>query len=130
MASGEIVRSRVTAPPDLPIKEKLAKKNFYNVLNKYRSYSYITTMSCLDRVSASQPEVYRTKGDLGNIILKSSGKVPGDKTTKFLPLTTVDGETQKEIDFFNEKVQEDLIYISITLKLKLFLHLKELQAQH
>lgn len=103
MASGEIVRSRVTAPPDLPIKEKLAKKNFYNVLNKYRSYSYITTMSCLDRVSASQPEVYRTKGDLGNIILKSSGKVPGDKTTKFLPLTTVDGETQKEIDFFNEE---------------------------
>jgi len=73
-AEEELAEIAVIGQRSLSVKEKLAKENFYNVLNSYRSYNYVITIAALDPVKFNDPQSYRTTEDLENVILKSSGK--------------------------------------------------------
>lgn len=92
------------APPNLPVKQKLEKKYFYNALNNYRSYSPVFTISSLDKSKVNKPETYRQNNDLGNIILKSSGKAQKGQSPDFKKLSdTAPGWVQDELDYFNKE---------------------------
>ena len=89
------------AEPNLSVKEKL-EIGKYNVLNKYRSYSYVITMAALDKDRASDPASYRSSDKLDNVILKSSGKAINKEMEDFLPLSGNTPDWVKdELKYFN-----------------------------
>lgn len=102
-SSAKVERKNRTAPANISVQEKLAKSSYYNVLNKYRSYTYNFTLAALNP-NQSSTESYRTQEKLDNVILKSSGKaekgeIPKVKITYGNPPAWV----QEEIDYFNSE---------------------------
>jgi hypothetical protein len=104
--SNVIERKNRTVPPNTTVAEKL-NKNLYNVLNDYRSYSYVITISALDRQKFSTPSSYRdTSAKLENIILKSSGKSVKGQSPNVTPISTdfpFSQEVNEEISAFNKE---------------------------
>lgn len=83
------------------VKDKL-NEDLYNVLNKYRSYSYIITLAALDPIKFIDPNSYRETSQLDNIILKSSGKAIKGKSPDFVKLKDdIDADLAQEIEDFN-----------------------------
>lgn len=97
-----VVRGLGKAPPNLPVKTKL-ERDVYNVLNKYRSYSYIITLAALDKTKAANPKSYRETTKLDNIILKTGGKAVNGKISEIVPMVdNLPDWIQQELKYFNE----------------------------
>lgn len=103
--NAQIVRKteRQKVPPNTSVAKKLEEDSIYNVLNKYRSYNYVFTLSSIPKQSSIND--YINGKPLDNIVLKSSGKAVNGQSPDFQLLNDYGPNTElakEELNIFNK----------------------------
>lgn len=114
-SEGDVERKTFLEPVVVSATKKTDKNQIstgYNLLNNYKTYTYIFTLSALDKKSAATLSYRTSSADLPNIILKAGGKGTGTLTPTFSEEIESENDSAKKnsplsnreeiLDWFNE----------------------------